>query len=461
MSTLIKYVVGHTYKPLLERYLSRKRIYKHNGFKLEIPPEVFHPGFFFSTKLLMQQLERFSLKGKTLLELGAGSGLISMHAAEKGAIVTATDINRIAVEQLRANAGTNNVPLQVIHSDLFKKIPLQQFDFILINPPYYKKDPIKELDWAWCCGSKGEYFQQLFAGIGEYMHAKSEVLMVLCEGCDLQMIERMAMQNRFVLRTILERKNLVETDFIFKIERNVEAKSGDDAFVDLYIGLRRKEGRIYTDEELKQLPDISPNHPLAGEWTLRRNSAAEIFVYHLMQKKPFDILEVGCGNGWLTHKLSTIKRCRATGVDINEPELQQAKRVFGHSDHLRFIKGDIREGVLHNQHFDVIIFAASIQYFDSLEGILDCALKLLAPGGKIHIIDSFFYKQSQQHAARMRSRNYFEKLGFPGMFGYYFHHSFSDLKKFRYKMLFTPENIYSRIDKRKRMFHWIIVEGKK
>jgi release factor glutamine methyltransferase len=461
MSTLIKYVVGHTYKPLLEKYLSRKRIYKHNGFKLEIPPEVFHPGFFFSTKLLMQQLERFSLNGKAILELGAGSGLISMHAAEKGATVTATDINRIAVEQLKANAEKNGVPLKVIHSDLFKEIAVEQFDYIFINPPYYKKDPVKDLDWAWCCGTNGEYFQQLFAGIGDYMHAKSEVLMVLCDGCDLQMIERMAMKNGFVLRTVLEKKNLVETNFIFKIEKIVERKSDADSFVDLYIGLRSKEGRMYTDEELNRLPDIRPDHPLAGEWALRKNSAAEIYVYHFLQRKPFDILEIGCGNGWLTHKLSTIKRCRASGIDINEPELEQAKRVFGESDHLRFINGDIRDGVLKNRHFDVIIFAASIQYFDNLEEILDCALRHLAPGGKIHIMDSFFYKQSQQQAARMRSRKYFEMLGFPAMFGYYFHHSFSELKKFKYKMLFTPESIYSRIDKRKRMFPWIIIEGKR
>jgi len=119
MSTLIKYVVGHTYKPLLEKYLSRKRIYNHNGFKLEIPPEVFHPGFFFSTKLLMQQLERFSLEGKSLLELGAGSGVISLCAAEKGAIVTATDINRIAVDQLKINAEKNGAKVNVLHSDLF------------------------------------------------------------------------------------------------------------------------------------------------------------------------------------------------------------------------------------------------------------------------------------------------------------------------------------------------------
>ena len=81
----MKYVVGHTYKPLLEKYLSRKRTYRYNGFRLEIPPEVFHPGFFFSTRFLMRHLAQFRLQNKSFLELGAGSGLIAIHAAKEGA----------------------------------------------------------------------------------------------------------------------------------------------------------------------------------------------------------------------------------------------------------------------------------------------------------------------------------------------------------------------------------------
>ena len=461
MSTLIKYVVGHTYKPLLEKYLSRKRIYNHNGFRLEIPPEVFHPGFFFSTKLLMQQLQRFSLSGKTFLELGAGSGLISLHAAENGAIVTASDINHIAVEQLKINAERNRVKLNVIHSDLFRQIPPTQFDFILINPPYYKKDPVTELDHAWCCGSKGEYFQKLFENIGRYMHSTSEVLMVLCDGCDLQMIERMAFKNGIDLKCILEKKNLVETNFIFKLEKKTRSESDNDPFVDLYIGLRDKEGRLYSDDEVRDLPEIDPNHPLAEEWRIRERSMLELIAFHRFQRRPIDFLEVGCGNGWVSHKLSTIERCRATGIDVNVPELEQARRVFGESEMLKFLEGDIRSGILKNTRFDVIVFAASFQYFENAEEILDCALEHLNPGGNIHIIDTFFYKGNQKHAAKMRSWKYFRKIGFPEMFGYYFHHSLDDLRNYKYTMSFIHKNEFNVIERRECIFPWIIVDGKK
>ena len=73
------------------------------------------------------------MKDKTFLELGAGSGLISICAAQKGAAVTATDINPVAIQYLQKNSLANNVSLRVIESDLFKTIAAQQFDFIAIN----------------------------------------------------------------------------------------------------------------------------------------------------------------------------------------------------------------------------------------------------------------------------------------------------------------------------------------
>jgi release factor glutamine methyltransferase len=218
MKKLIRYIVGRTYRPLLVRYLSKEREYRYRDISLAVPPQVFHPGFFFSTRLLLNVLKGEALKGKTLLEPGAGSGLLSIAAAKRGASVTATDINRTAVEYLQLNALRNRVQLRIIHSDLFKSIPPQPFDYILINPPYYKKAPVTELDHAWYCGEQGEYFSRLFKGIGSYMHPSSKALMVLCDGCDIDMIEGMAERNGVEMKLLSQKKNLVETNFIFRLQ---------------------------------------------------------------------------------------------------------------------------------------------------------------------------------------------------------------------------------------------------
>jgi release factor glutamine methyltransferase len=219
MRSAIKHFAERTYKPLLVKYLSTTKYYRYNGIKLIIPPEVFHPGFFFSTKLLLRYIDQFSLQQKTFLELGAGSGLISIFAAKKNSIVTATDINPIAIECVKRNSKANNVVINIIHSDLFENISQQQFDFIAINPPYYKKQPQTYKDYAWYCGENGEYFSKLFNSLANYIHTSSIILMILCEGCDMEMIKNIASNNGFAMNCVLKKQNLFEKDFIFEIKR--------------------------------------------------------------------------------------------------------------------------------------------------------------------------------------------------------------------------------------------------
>jgi release factor glutamine methyltransferase len=222
MKTVLKHIVSRTYKPLLVKYLSKTRIYRYGQLRLEIPPQVFHPGFFFSTQLLLQYISRLNVKGKNVLELGAGSGLISMEMANGGATVTASDINPVAVEYLHKNSGQNGTDIRIVLSDLFENIPAQQFDIIAINPPYYKKQPKSPLDHAWYCGENGEYFTRLFKQLPAYMHQHSEVLMILCDACDMELIRDAAASNGLGLSLVLTKENLLEKNFIYQIKHGNE-----------------------------------------------------------------------------------------------------------------------------------------------------------------------------------------------------------------------------------------------
>ena len=222
MRTVLKHIVARTYKPFLERYLSRTRTYKYDGIELEIPPEVFHPGFFSSTQLLLKYILELPLKQMRVLELGAGSGLISMAVSREEADVSASDINRIAIDYIGRNCKRNSLSIKTINSDLFDDIPPQVFDIIAINPPYYKKTPVKPIDHAWYCGEKGEYFFKLFSQLENFIHQKSEVIMVACDGCDIQMIQKAANDHGYDLQCVLIKPALLERNFIFKIQRSIQ-----------------------------------------------------------------------------------------------------------------------------------------------------------------------------------------------------------------------------------------------
>jgi release factor glutamine methyltransferase len=217
MNTALKYVVGKTYKPLLARYLTKTRKYSYQNINLEILPSVFHPGFFDSTLLLLKFINKGPLLDKTFLEPGAGSGLISVYAAKQGAMVTATDINPAAISCLQKNSRANHVSITIHHSDLFEDIPLKQFDIIAINPPYYKRHPQTWKDHAWYCGENGEYFEKLFGSIRAYSHRNSAIYMVLCDGCDMDMIQQQAKKNGLHLHLEHEQKTWIEKNFIYTI----------------------------------------------------------------------------------------------------------------------------------------------------------------------------------------------------------------------------------------------------
>ena len=218
MKTAIKYIVGTTWQPLLKKYLAKTRSYSYQNIRLQVPSSVFHPGFFFSTHLLLDQIKKFPLENKKLLEPGAGSGLISIYAAQRGAVVTATDINATAIKSLYHNCKANNVRLTIIESDLFERLRPQAFDIIAINPPYYKKQPQSFADYGWFCGENGEYFEALFAGLRNYTHSETMVLMVLCNGSDIEIVDRLAQENGYSMQAIYTKKNVLETNFIYRIQ---------------------------------------------------------------------------------------------------------------------------------------------------------------------------------------------------------------------------------------------------
>jgi release factor glutamine methyltransferase len=214
---IFKKIAAITLQPAVRYYLSKPRKVKFEDVELIIPSGVFHPSFFFSTTFLLNYLKSIPLKEHSFLELGAGNALISFYANKSGAKVTATDISILAVDSIRANLKRNKVLFEVIQSDLFDKIPPQRFDIISINPPYYKKDPIQDADYAWYCGKNSEYFVKLFANLIHFIKPESFVIMVLSEDCDINEIASIAKANQFELTELQSKRIWLEKNYLFKV----------------------------------------------------------------------------------------------------------------------------------------------------------------------------------------------------------------------------------------------------
>lgn len=225
-----------------------------------------------------------------------------------------------------------------------------------------------------------------------------------------------------------------------------------------YICLRIKEGRLYTDEEVAQLPVIGRSHPLYNEWQIRKQSLSKLLSHISKKGNNPDILEVGCGNGWLSAQLAAHTFGEVWGTDINQTELTQAKRVFSNISNLRFVYGDLRERPFPGKKFSLVIFAASIQYFPSLREILETAQQYLEENGEIHILDAHFYPKAEIDAARQRTKNYYRLMDAGEMTGFYFHHALDELEGFNYTILRDPHSWKNKFSLYKNPFHWITIK---
>lgn len=199
------------------------------------------------------------------------------------------------------------------------------------------------------------------------------------------------------------------------------------SFSELYLQVRDKENRIYTDEEVLELPYLKA-HIHSKEWKIRAINATLLRKY-IQNNYPNNIriLEVGSGNGWLASFLSQIPNSLVTGIEVNPYELKQAQRLFK-QENLTFQYKALTE--VNFLSYDIVIFAASIQYFDDPQSIFNLIFSQ-NPHANIICIDSFWYKnENEVNQAKQRSEKYYTELGFKEMIHYYHHHSLELLKPY-------------------------------
>jgi release factor glutamine methyltransferase len=200
--------------------------------ELDVPTGVFHPGLFFSSDVLAAEIDRRKPTGRTVLDMGCGSGLLSLAAARAGAVVTAVDINIEAVRATASNATANGVSVEVLQSDMFAALADRRFDLVVVNPPYFAKDPVDDAERAWFAGAELDYFEQFFAGLGNHLASRpgsGTSLMVLGEGCDMESISAAAKRHGFTSRVVLRKRVWLGVQVVWEI-RSAPAAGGGNTF---------------------------------------------------------------------------------------------------------------------------------------------------------------------------------------------------------------------------------------
>lgn len=185
---------------------------------------------------------------------------------------------------------------------------------------------------------------------------------------------------------------------------NVEAPARK-RFLEDYRRIRYAEGRGSNDSAYyRALPfrDLSGRNE--AMWAMRaktysyfeRNILAPI---ESEARRPLDILDLGAGNCWLSHRLS-LRGHRAVALDIFADGRDGLGAARHYPNPPLTVEADFAQIPLASSSFDLAVFNASLHYSTSYLRTLGEVQRCLRPSGFVVILDSPLYRE-REHGLRM------------------------------------------------------------
>jgi predicted RNA methylase len=141
---------------------------------------------------------RHGLIGKTVLEIGAGTGVHAIAALKLGArTVDVTDIDPLALQSCRDNARRNNVALRnTWRHDWLDFTPPAAYDALICNPPFCKAEP----------GNRRFFIRELISKSPRFLRTGGHLLFVQSSMADFSRTERELADAGFRFDAVHERR---------------------------------------------------------------------------------------------------------------------------------------------------------------------------------------------------------------------------------------------------------------
>jgi release factor glutamine methyltransferase len=204
-------------------FLKRRRIRTSRaaGFRLRVRPTVFHPRIFLSSEYFAEFIDGLDLSGKSVADVGTGSGILALAAARAGAAsVLAVDINPNAVLCAQENAKANGFGDRVsaARMDLLSEIPpYPLFDVILSSPPKHAGEPRDLADWGWHAGPQYRNVAGLFDQARERLKPDGRLYVMVSSDSDLDLFGRLINEAGFHARLAVERSLYIESMLLYEL----------------------------------------------------------------------------------------------------------------------------------------------------------------------------------------------------------------------------------------------------
>lgn len=174
--------------------------------------------------LLAKVIKKQIKKGEEVLDLGTGSGIQGLFAAEKAKKVLSVDINKKAIECAKINSIKNNLSkkIETKKGYLFSNIN-KKFDTIIFNPPFRWFNPRDLLE-------KGEVdkryktLRKFFKKVKKYLKENGRIILVFSNSGDINYLKFLIEKNKFNYK-ILKKERINAWDyFVYEIKKRPKVK---------------------------------------------------------------------------------------------------------------------------------------------------------------------------------------------------------------------------------------------
>ena len=179
---------------------------------IQLVPHVYEPAE--DSFLLVDTLIENIQNGERVLEVGCGSGIVSVFASDIASSIVATDLNPHAVKC----AAANGVP--VVRTDLYAGLN-GTFDLIVFNPPYLPTSEYERMggwdDLMLDGGPNGRRtIARFLKGIGDLLSQEGRVLLLVSSLTGVSEVTRLMQDAGLAVEPVLESRHFFEQLVVLK-----------------------------------------------------------------------------------------------------------------------------------------------------------------------------------------------------------------------------------------------------
>jgi methylase of polypeptide subunit release factors len=237
--------------------LNRKKgdhMFKFNEYEYIVKEGVFSPEIFNGHQTFTPKLAELNLKNKSMLEIGAGSGITGLYLMKNNKLskLTLADINPNAVSNCKLNVNKFKLTgkVDVIQSDVYDQIPKKYYDIVYWNHPWLPEEENyeykDELDKG-LFDPDYKYLTKYVKGLNVYLSKKGRAFLGFGDFGDVTILTKIAKESNFSVKEII---------------RETGEENGDVEFI-LYELVRKKmkkeTKKITQDEAAKKKKFVEQN----------------------------------------------------------------------------------------------------------------------------------------------------------------------------------------------------------